>query len=122
MFRFSGDAGDTKCMSFSSASSSQAPSCSIFRTIPPERVGLDGRYDHYGLAHRVKREFEQQFGLHLTQTLKVGQRGSVVVLVGDIPMQSLLPQLMRVAMGVSGTTDVELNGVSLSAPLREIFK
>lgn len=108
-------------MGFSRASSSQSVSCSIFTTIPPERIGLDGDYDHHGLAHRVKRAFEQQFGPQFTQALKVTQRGSVVVLIGDVPPQLLVSQMIDVAMSVSGTTDVELNGVSLSEPLRGIL-
>jgi hypothetical protein len=108
-------------MGFSRASSSQAVSCSIFTTIPPERIGLDGDYDHHGLAHRVERAFEQRFGPQLTQALKITQRGSVVVIIGDVLPQAVVPQMMDIAMSISGTTDVELNGVSLSEPLRCIL-
>lgn len=107
-------AGDIADMVSYRASSSQFSTSSIFHTIPPERVGLDGGYDHYGLAHRVALAFEQQLGSQVMQTLKVSQRGSVVILVGDVPTAMSMAQLVRIALGTNGATDIELNGVSLT--------
>ncbi|MGJ3250000.1 MAG: BON domain-containing protein [Elainellaceae cyanobacterium] len=106
-------------MNFTRASSNPIAPDSIFSTIPPERIGLDGTYDHYGLAHRVASALEQQLGTQVIQRLKITQRGSVVVVVGDLPTTGLLPQIIGVAMNMAGTTDVEFNGISIARPLKQ---
>lgn len=90
----------------------------IFRTIPPERVGLHGEYDHTGLAKRVALAFSEQFELEEVTNLRITQRGTVVVLVGKISHQRLTTRLVNVALGISGAADVEINGVSVIKPLR----
>ncbi|MGJ3246605.1 MAG: hypothetical protein ACFE0I_11065 [Elainellaceae cyanobacterium] len=107
-------------MSVTRASSNLIDPDSIFSTIPPERVGLDGAYDHYGLAHRVASALEKRLGTQITQRLKVTQRGSVVVLLGDLPTTVLLSQIIGVAMNMPGTTDVEFNGISIARPLQKM--
>lgn len=93
-------------------------STSLFSTIPPERIGLRGEYDYDGLAKRVKAALKQHFEPEEVCGLRVGQRGAVVVIVGEISSQWLLIRLVRVAMGVSGAAEVEINGVSVGDTLR----
>jgi hypothetical protein len=90
----------------------------LFTAIPPERVGLDGEYDHDGLAKRVSVVFGQNFELGELGELRISQRGSVVVLMGEVPNQRLLIKLVTLAMNVSGAVDVEINGVCVAEPLR----
>lgn len=83
----------------------------LFATIPPERVGLDGEYDHSGLAKRVALAFKHRFEFSAVEQLYVAQRGRVVILQGRVPSQALLAEMVQVALGVSGATDVEIYGV-----------
>lgn len=86
----------------------------LFKTIPPERVGIDGEYDYNGLANRVMQALEQQFSYEDLQHLKVHQRGTVVMLSGKLPSQQLLQQIRCASLNVSGATDVETRGVSIA--------
>lgn len=90
----------------------------LFKTIPPERVGLFGEYDHKGLAKRVSLAINQNFTADEVKSLRISQRGSVVVLMGKIPNQRLLIKLVNTAMGINGAVDVEINGVSVAHRLR----
>ncbi|MBD2259083.1 hypothetical protein H6G13_16055 [Pseudanabaena sp. FACHB-2040] len=85
------------------------------QTIPPERVGVRGEYDHYGLAKRVWLHYCEAFGSEIIASLSVKQRGSVVILHGQIRSQFLLEQLIQLAMQVEGTTNVEVRGVQVTA-------
>jgi hypothetical protein len=96
-----------------SASSSLVHSVFMFRTIPPERIGLSGEYDYQGLSKRVALAFRQRFNSAEIANLKIRQRGSVVVLTGRVLNQSLLNRLVCVALKVEGATDVEILGVRL---------
>lgn len=89
-----------------------------FSTIPPERIGLSGEYDYYGLANRVTSALKHHFEPTEIEGLRVTQRGAVVVILGEIVNQRLLVRLVRVAMDVSGAADVEVNGVSVGYSLR----
>ncbi|MGA7932267.1 MAG: phospholipid-binding protein [Kovacikia sp.] len=91
----------------------------FFKSIPPERVGLDGEYDHSGLAKRVDQAFRNQFQPHQIEKLRIFQRGRVVVLMGQVSSQPLLNQMIKSAMAVEGATDVETLGVRV-AELAEI--
>ncbi|MBD2460247.1 hypothetical protein H6G89_04245 [Oscillatoria sp. FACHB-1407] len=86
---------------------------SLFKTIPPERVGLNGEYDHNGLAKRVALAFNQEFKLEDIVNLKIRQRGGVVILMGKVSSQRLLARMITAALRVSGATDVETYGVSV---------
>ncbi|UBF26066.1 phospholipid-binding protein [Kovacikia minuta CCNUW1] len=97
----------------SKASDSAPDFPSFFKTIPPERVGLNGEYDHSGLAKRVEQTFRKQFQPHLIDKLCITQRGRVVILMGQISSQSLLDQMAELALTVMGATDVETFGVRL---------
>lgn len=94
------------------ASKDQAKLISFLKSIPPERVGLDGRYDHSGLAKRVSLAIRENFSLCDIQNLYVTQRGRVVLLKGKVPNEQILSKLVSLAMTINGATDVETNGVS----------
>jgi hypothetical protein len=96
----------------------QSTFTSLFKTIPPERVGLFGEYDHKGLAKRVSLALSQNFDPSEIKNLRVTQRGAVVVLMGKISSQLLLIKLVNVAMGVSGAVDIEINGISVAHRLK----
>jgi len=83
----------------------------FFRLIPPERVGLDGKYDHSGLAKRVVSAFEEQFEASEIDQLRVFQRGRVIVLLGRISNWQLLTRLVSVALEVYGASTVETHGL-----------
>jgi hypothetical protein len=86
---------------------------SCFKTIPPERIGLNGEYDHSGLAKRVIHTFRIRYKPSHLQQLQVTQRGRVVILTGQVCNQDLLDQLVDTALSVAGTFAVETCGVTL---------
>ena len=86
-----------------------------FRTIPPERVGLRGEYDHSGLAKRVRQKFNQTLGKPTIADLSILQRGRVVILHGQIASQELLTQLVNLAMQVDGADHVEVRGIVMAS-------
>ena len=86
---------------------------SLFKTIPPERVGLNGEYDHSGLAKRVYSVFRNQFSATSLADLRVTQRGRVVILSGRVPNRQILLQMVDTALEVMGTFDVETYGVKI---------
>lgn len=79
----------------------------FFKTIPPERIGLNGEYDHSGLAKRVIQRFRQHFLPQHLEQLSVTQRGAVVILSGRVTDRQTLDQMIEVALGVIGTWNVE---------------
>lgn len=95
----------------SSASAEDSLPRSLFRTIPPERIGLDGEYDHSGLAKRVFRAYQSRFSGIDLEGLRVTQRGKVVLLMGKVTSYQLLDQLVDVALKVEGASDVETQGI-----------
>lgn len=74
---------------------------SFFRSLPLERVGLNGEYDHSGLAKRVDRALHQLFLSQELEQLKITQRGRVVILRGYVLNASLLCKLVAVAAHTS---------------------
>ncbi len=91
--------------------------------IPPERVGLSGEYDYYGLAKRIKTSFHGQVGREAVKQLTVKQRGSAVILSGQVDTLDLLDQLVDLALHTEGTThvevhDVQVNVLDLAQPAR----
>ncbi|NEQ25971.1 MAG: hypothetical protein F6K28_44350, partial [Microcoleus sp. SIO2G3] len=93
------------------------PLLKILGTIPPERVGLHGEYDHSGLAKRVSRIVAEQFEPAEVAHLRISQRGTVVVIVGKITNSRLMARLVSVVLDVRGAADVEINGISMIRPL-----
>ncbi|NEQ25803.1 MAG: BON domain-containing protein [Microcoleus sp. SIO2G3] len=81
--------------------------------IPLERVGLNGEYDQSGLAKRVALAFDENPEFDNINNLYVAQTGSTVVLKGSVPSQEILDQLVNIASGVSGATDVITDQVSV---------
>lgn len=82
---------------------------SFITTIPPERVGLNGEYDHSGLAKRVLQAF--QVLSEDLDGLRVSQRGKVVILMGSLRSTELLNQLVSIALKVEGAIEVETHGI-----------
>ncbi|MHC5827094.1 MAG: BON domain-containing protein, partial [Nostoc sp.] len=82
-------------------------------SIAPERVGLSGEYDQSGLAKRVALAFDEDSQLDDVDSLWVAQTGSTVVLKGQVPSQDILDQMVSVASGVSGATDVNSDQVTV---------
>ncbi len=85
------------------------PEPSSLPTIPPERIGLNGEYDHYGLAKRVKASLCNQFGQDATTWLKIQQRGSAILLSGKIATWSMAEELAQFILTLEGATQVELH-------------
>lgn len=83
-----------------------------FQTIPPERRGLDGKYDHCGLAKRVRQRLQGHTDL---ECLNVRQRGRVVLLSGCVASADVLHCLVKLALGVEGADAVETRGMSIAA-------
>ncbi|MEO1593408.1 MAG: phospholipid-binding protein [Cyanobacteria bacterium J06632_22] len=88
-----------------------------FRGIPPERVGLNGEYDYYGLAKRVRLHLRETIGWRLMQTLRVSQRGRVVVLAGILPSTDVLEQVIQQVSGLPGVDMVEAQAVRLEVEM-----
>ena len=89
------------------------PETSTEETIPPERLGLNGEYDQSGLAKRVALAFDEEPSLQDVDTLYVAQTGGTVVLKGSVPSQEILDQMVALASGVTGATDVTTDQVSI---------
>lgn len=85
----------------------------LFSTIPPERIGLNGEYDHNGLSKRVMAAFEANVAIAALEDLRVTQRGRVVILMGRLPQAQILSQLVNIALSVEGTGDVETTGIRI---------
>ncbi len=86
--------------------------------IPPERVGLNGEYDHSGLANRVMLTFREQFEASEIAQLSVLQRGRVIILLGQISSWQLLTRLVSIASAIYGTSTVETNGLTVLDELK----
>lgn len=94
-------------MAFKRNNVTQYPSISIFNRIPPERVGLNGEYDHSGLAKRVAIALRSGFEADWISELEVTQRGCVVILQGHVPNSQQLQALVDVVLTVEGAEFVE---------------
>ena len=81
--------------------------------IPPERIGLNGEYDHYGLAKRIQANFYQQLGRGAVAQVAVKQRGSAVIVSGQVDTLPLLDQLVELALQAEGASHVEVQDVHL---------
>jgi len=86
---------------------------SWFRGIPPERVGLDGKYDHYGLQKRVEAAFQECIESNELAQLSVSQRGRVVVLQGHVASREVLQHLIAIAGRAEGAIRVEAHSVTV---------
>jgi hypothetical protein len=102
--------------SSSSGAGAIATRPSFFSSIPPERVGLCGEYDHNGLTKRVLQTFQTHIDTKELQQLTISQRGAVVVLVGKVRTRSLLERLSQLAYATYGAIEVETHGVRIVEP------
>lgn len=75
-------------------------------SIPPEKVGLDGKFDESGLAKRVAKALDDA-NISDDVGLWVAQSGSTVVLKYNEDAKSILSQAEQVAKGVEGATKVQ---------------
>jgi hypothetical protein len=90
-----------------------------FKSIPPERIGLNGEYDYYGLAKRVRCHLRQRMGAIVT-ALKIHQRGRVIVFSGYLPPAVDLNQVVKLTLMVHGVDAVETQGIILVEPRKAI--
>lgn len=82
------------------------PQMAKTNSIPPEKVGLDGKFDESGLAKRVAKALDDA-NISDDVGLWVAQRGSTVVLKYNEDAKSVLSRAEQVAKGVSGASAVE---------------
>jgi hypothetical protein len=90
------------------------------RGIPPERVGLNGEYDHAGLAKRVIAALQEDEIFLGTEGLRVSQRGQVVILSGQVESQELLKHIIVRSLQLEGAAFVESNGVRVMETHRSL--
>ena len=90
------------------------------RAIPPERIGIDGEYDHAGLSKRVRLVLSEQLTNSVEKTFAISQRGRVVVVIGPWVTDEMAQRIITLSLQVEGATSVELNGVNLGPRSRPI--
>lgn len=90
--------------------------------IPPERMGIDGKYDESGLAKRVALAFDEHPQLADLESVWVAQTGNTVVLKGKVEDEETLASLVTTARGIYGTEDVDIQEMSvLSNPKNKLL-
>ncbi len=90
-----------------------SPKQCFFKSIPPERVGLNGEYDHHGLAKRVKLELAEAFDAETINSIRITQRGRVVIFTGKVANPHVLAKLIKRTLRVNGAEGIETHGVKL---------
>lgn len=90
------------------ASDCALQSVSGLPTIPPERVGVRGEYDYYGLANRVRLSLYKHFGQEAANQLDIHQRGSAIILSGKVTNRAMLARLVQCILETDGASQVEL--------------
>ena len=75
------------------------------QSIPPAKVGLDGKFDESGLAKRVAKALDDA-DVSDDVGLWVAQEDSVVVLRYNEDAKGVLEQAKQIAAGVDGATSV----------------
>ncbi|MFQ4139792.1 BON domain-containing protein [Nodosilinea sp. PGN35] len=81
---------------------------------PPERMGLEGEYDDYGLVRRVAHALEQDPQLAAVDTVTLAQYGSTVALAGRVGDRVLLERIVTIARAVDGTRAVDSDQVAVA--------
>lgn len=89
-------------------------------TIPPERVGLNGEYDHYGLAKRIQARFKDRLGRVEAAKVVIKQRGGVILLGGQVEHRDVLDDLITIALYTEGTSHVEVCDMVITALTPEL--
>jgi len=91
-------------------------------SIPPERMGIDGKYDESGLAKRVALAFDKHPKLSDLEAVWVAQTGKTVVLKGKVRDEETLESLVTTARGVYGSEDVDIQEMSvISTPKNQLL-
>lgn len=75
-------------------------------SIPPEKVGIDGKFDESGLAKRVAMKLDEA-DISDNVGLWIAQEGSTVVLKYNEDAKPVLDRAIAVAKEVDGATKVE---------------
>ncbi len=83
-------------------------------TIPPERVGLQGEYDYYGLAKRIQARCKERWGRVEAAKVTIKQRGGVILLGGQVECRDRLDELIAIALCTEGTTHVEVCDMAIN--------
>ncbi len=109
----SSKATTTQSKSASRPASTGTPTETTAKTVPPERVGLNGEYDESGLAKRVALAFDEEPQLTDIDTLWIAQTSTTVVLKGKVPSQNDLKKMVEVAREVDGATQVDTKQVEV---------
>lgn len=82
------------------------------RAIPPERIGLNGEYDHAGLSKRASCLLAERFDASIVEQLRISQRGQVVVILSKMMLSDdLLHQMVALVLQLQGASSIEINGV-----------
>jgi hypothetical protein len=81
--------------------------CHWFKEIPPERLGLYGEYDYYGLRKRVERILHHRLGAAAIAQLRISQRGRVIILSGCVASPEQFHQIEQLILSLPGATQVE---------------
>lgn len=81
-------------------------SVAVAKSIPPEKIGLEGSFDESGLAKRVAKALDDA-NISDNVGLWVAQTGSVVVLKYNPDAKAVLTQAKEIAMKVEGATEVK---------------
>jgi hypothetical protein len=89
----------------------------LLAAIPPERVGLDGEYDHFGLVKRVQLALQQELGEESVAQLEIEQRGKVVIFRGKSLDARFVRQITRLTLAIEGTDFVEIVDGEAPTPL-----
>lgn len=76
------------------------------KSIPPEKVGLDGEFDESGLAKRVAQALDEA-NISDNVGLWVAQQGNTVVLKYNDDAKDVLAQAEQIAQGVEGAGGVQ---------------
>ncbi|WP_264324788.1 hypothetical protein [Romeriopsis navalis] len=84
----------------------------LLSQIPPERVGLNGEYDHSGLAKRVQLALQQKFDATIVAQLEIAQRGKVVIISGKSLDDLQVRQMTKIALEIDGADFVEIFGTA----------
>lgn len=92
-------------------------SASLFRSFPPERIGLNGEYDYDGLSKRVRQRIVNTLGKEAIANLALSQRGAMVILKGVFYDPTTLYELVNLALQTNGAVGVEVNGKTLLPPI-----
>jgi hypothetical protein len=97
---------------FTSAQPTAAPPTQQKETVPPERIGTDGKFNQNGLAQRVLVAYKQDLSL-ANLSLYVAQAGGKVVIKGQVPSPDLRDRAVQLAQRERGCTEVDASQIQV---------